>query len=235
MGIKRYSCIILLSLIASAAAPTDTLLGAGIGVYGNAGGGQAYLFREGFQFRFRGIVNTTLVGGGFIADTNLSGSGIFNNRFKLGYDFQKADNGAIGRLNRVSASNIFGAGFYCNRVVRIWAGPQVGFGYLWGKNVFHDVTFDTSLPFYSFPPGPLGYASYKSSVTYSMFNLHAGAALGININLDEHVTVPVEAGFRLHLYTDFSPGGAPFDNLVPEGYVTIGILYRYDENVPGMK
>lgn len=201
---------------------------AGVGVQFVTGGGSfSYERADNFYSKQNNIGNTLTIGCGFVADTNLGGKSIFNYRFRIGYDFQKADNKEIETLHRLTMTHVFGAGIYTNDYLRLWIGPQVGFGYLWGSNVYH-VNRYTGIS--SFP-----YDYYKDTMNFSMFNIHVGMCLGLNINVSPSVSIPVETGLRFQIYTDFKKHDEDgfekklFSSMGPEGYVAVGVMYRFNE------
>ncbi len=167
------------------------------------------------------------VGCGFVADTNLGKKSVFNYRFSVGYDYQKSDNVDIKMLHRVSMTHIVGAGIYSDDTVRLWVGPHVGFGYLWGSNRYINPDYNSS---YS-----LGDNSYWETLSFSTANFHIGMTLGFNINISSSVTIPLEGGFRFHIYTDFKKESKDgihkklFNVMGPEGYAAIGVMYRFNE------
>jgi hypothetical protein len=202
---------------------------AGIGVELVAGGGSFLYNQADTMFGVENSIGSILtIGCGFIADTNLGTKSIFNYRFKIGYNYQYSENEDIRNLHRVTMTHIFGAALFANDYVRLWFGPQIGVGYLWGSHTYYSSDNIIYLEDLLYNATPL---------IFSLFNIHAGLSLGININAGPSVTIPVEGGFRYNFYIDFlksspSHGGTAklFEVIGPEGYVSVGVMYRFNEN-----
>ena len=199
----------------------------GIGVQlVTGGGGLLYQQSEILLSNNNTIGNTMIIGCGFVADTNLGGKKIFNYRFRIGYDFQKGENDDIKQLHRVTMTHVFGAKIYSNDSIRLWIGPHVGAGYLWGDNRYINPDYNSS---YSFDN------NYWKTLSFSLANFHAGMTLGININISSSLTIPLEGGFKFNIYTDFRKEDKDgirkklFNVIGPEGYVAVGVMYRFNE------
>ncbi len=183
---------------------------------------------------FDAISGYSNFGFGFAADTNLGTKKTFNYRFRLGYDFQRSGHETANNLHRIAMTHIFGAGLYQSNFLRIWLGPQLGFGYLWGPRI-HKYNF---VYLEKIPGGSIAifYDPYifRDAIKFNFLNLNIGMTLGLNINIDRNVCIPIEGGFRFQFYTNlkrpFSRGlQAVFNVMEPEGYGSIGAMYRFNE------
>lgn len=201
----------------------------GVGLQIVSGGGVFLNERaDDFYSKHNNIASTMTIGCGFVADTNLGGKSIFNYRFRLGYDFQRGDYPDMEDLHRVSMTHIFGAGIYADEYLRLWVGPQVGFGYMWGSNGYYvgRYTGINVFPYYK----------YWDIMDYSQFNISVGLCLGLNIAIGPSVSIPIEAGIRFNIYTDFEKHDEDgyekklFSVMGPEGYAAIGVMYRFNES-----
>lgn len=202
---------------------------AGVGFQVVSGGSSLlYEHADNFYSKQNNIATTMTIGCGFVADTNLGGKSIFNYRFRLGYDFQRGDNPDIKDLHRVSMTHVFGAGIYTDEYLRLWVGPQVGFGYMWGSNGYYVYRY-TGIS--GFP-----YDKYWDIMDYSLFTISAGLCLGLNIAIGPSVSIPIEAGIRYNICTNFEKHDEDgyekklFSVMGPEGYAAIGVMYRFNES-----
>lgn len=200
--------------------------GAGVGVYGSLSAGKNNLkVVDSVYFeRTDNVVSYMTYGCGFVADTNLDGKNIFSYRFRAGYDYNHADSAKTKKLHRVMQSNILAAGVYRDESVRIWIGPQIGLGYLWGSNTYTDMNFifRGDIPL------------YNNTLNFSKMNIHLGLVAGININIVKHFTLSVEGGFRYNMYADLDDSSFftakrfedYFPVMGPEGHLSISFMYR---------
>lgn len=200
----------------------------GVGVYGTFSGGQTKYAISNIIGTYNAIADTLSGGCGFIADTNLGKDRLFNYRFRAGYEYQKTNSGIADHYQRVQASNIFGFGVYHNDRVRVWIGPQIGVGYQWGDNRY-----------YKYSTIALNglYLPRRMSVPVSYFGIHLGMAAGVNVAITPVISIPLEVGFRYHLCVDLGKGKEAlrtggFTAMGPEGYVSLGVMYRFNEDVP---
>ncbi|MDM7985814.1 MAG: hypothetical protein QUS13_00620 [Smithella sp.] len=229
--IKSFTVIIIIA-VAQIIVLADRSHGMGIGAYANAGGGQIYYPRTSMWMNYRSISNTAIFAGGFMLDTNTGGPGIFNYRMKLGYDFQKSDFHATENIHRITITHVFGLGFFRNESVRIWAGPLVGIGYIRGKNSYRTLGLSEMGAMVN---SQMIMNSYVGTVSFNHFNIHVGMALGININIKKVISLPIEGGVRYNFHTNFSEkdNGMTvkdyFGIMGPEGYASIGIMYRFNK------
>jgi hypothetical protein len=204
---------------------------AGVGVYGTIGGGRMNYALSNIIGTYNAIAETMSGGCGFIADTNLGNDRLFNYRFRAGYEYQKTDSGIADHYQRVQASNIFGFGVYHHERVRVWVGPQIGIGYQWGNNRYYRYS-NISVNGVVLPmriSDPAGY-----------FGIHIGMAAGVNVAITPVISIPVECGFRYTLWVDLRKGqgamrAGGFTAMGPEGYAALGVMYRFNENVPDVK
>lgn len=210
-------CIIFLTMIGQA-------YSAGIGVYGTSGGGQMYYQKNGSWLKYKSISDTIIFGGGFIADTNPDGDAAFNYRLTVGYNYQKTNFIVTNGIHRVLVNNVFGISVVRNDLLKVWIGPQIGLGYLWGETHYHDIGTN---------PVPSLY--YLKKFRFRLVNFNCGVSIGINFNIGEFITLPFEVGFRFHAYTNFSNkdnGRTVFNGINimgPEGYALVGVMYRINK------
>lgn len=108
----------------------------GIGAYGNFGGGQHNhkVTTDDFT-KVGGNADFAYATGGFILDTNVGGSNVFNYRLKIGGGSSlKYSREAELKLTEIELTNTFGFGIIRHEKVRFWLGPSIGFDYQWGRS-----------------------------------------------------------------------------------------------------
>ncbi len=195
----------------SYAAPTS-----GMGLYGQVGVTNTYLK---VRTSSQNYTNPTLldwgIGGGFVIDTNCSGTHWFNYRFKVGYDYLFAKKSQPFTSMRVNFDNIFGFAFVRTQSVRIFIGPLLGIGYVWGNKTSERTFLGNEYPDPAYNYFVDGYTTEASMRTIpglvynpksgtmvdrvssvNLIRLSAGAALGINFNLSDKFTVSVDGGAK---------------------------------------
>ncbi|MFH0976943.1 MAG: hypothetical protein V1874_14265 [Spirochaetota bacterium] len=156
-------------------------------------------------------------GGGFILDTALAYDRLFNYRLNLGGAYIKLynDSGVPDlKGTEFHCYNSFGFGVYRSEDIRVWAGPQIGFGMM-------EAEYDMQTS---------GVYEYNSFWTV-FFSI--GAIAGINYNYDNRLSLCFDAGFRYS-----SHGGEAeirdksWDDVVGkqyEGFIDVCFLFRIND------
>ena len=153
---------------------------------------------------------------GFVLDTNVSIDSIFNYRLQLGIGFGTLS--IDGRnynddidLIEYSMYHSFGFGIIRSEKVRVWLGPQVGFGYASGK--------------YSY--------AYESNKEYREVFVSLGAILGFNIHITNGISLGIAGGIRETIL--FAIGSASNDLFLDytdpyafEAFGDVSILFRFE-------
>ncbi len=214
---KKIVCVMMLFCSFAAAEHAHAW---GIGLYFNGGGTNSSV-RE-MQGNLSLDMMTTFYGGGIVYDSAPAKNKLFNYRLNAGFDvitletFQSmgVNIGGFGisipDLYRVNLVNTFGLGIYRAADLRFWMGPQVA-----GHFLFQD---DSNLTLYG-------------------GGLHAGLAVGLNINIRNSVSIAVDGGFRY----GFTIGQGEaflfgvvsskrnFVNYGFEGYGSVAVMYRVND------
>jgi hypothetical protein len=154
----------------------------GIGAYTTGKAGISNLNPAGGGF----VVNYG-VGAGFVLDTAVASSSLFNYRLAAGYENTVTSGTAFFKkygVNQVTLNNAFGFGLVMKKYVRVWMGPQVVLGCL-----FLDTT-ERKLALGSFT------AYTRRSINFALFSLGIGAVLGVNINTGKVFTISLECGLN---------------------------------------
>lgn len=226
---------IIVAVIALITLLHETGIAGGIGLYGSWSTGKNFIkHSNSSEIRMESDFDRNVMsyGGGFVADTNLGGTSIFNYRFRLGYDYEVLESDKSCYMNRVMWSNTFGFAVLRDDMVRLWVGPQIGIGYYWGRDVI-------IMP-------------EQVAIRYidrSLLNIHLGLVLGLNVNITEHFSLAFEGGMRFNLYHDLEQSNYKNDNrysryrdnpsrfentfpvMGPEGYLSLGFMFRFNEAV----
>ena len=227
----RKSATIVILCLAALFMVSGFTYAAGIGFYGNVGGGNMIFKKtDNMINNRRGVSGSTVYTCGLIADTNLGTEKAFNYRIKAGYDFQKSTDAGFKDLTRITITHIFGAALFQNNILRIWLGPQIGCGYFHANYVYPDIWYGTYDSSFSF-----GFYHYNSTVIKAL-NIHFGMSLGVNINIGEDLSLPFEGGFRYHFNANFTHYKIVkyvkdiFSLRGPEGYISFGVMCRFNES-----
>jgi hypothetical protein len=119
---------------------------------------------------------------GFTLDTTLAFDQLFNYRLQMGYTKIKIDmeSGSDVKGNEYHLYNSFGFGVFRSEIVRVWLGPQIGFG--WIKAERQD-----------FPNGAV-----VNSNEFFSFYFSYGIIAGINFNIGDIITIAVDGGYRFN-------------------------------------
>lgn len=226
----------MLSVIISMTLCAVSAYAFGIGGYGSFAGGETYygkLTMGGKSEPGSFLIWTPNMspGGGLVIDSNCAGNGLFNYRLHFGVDVLLADRKQVEKMYRVGMANTFGFGVVRTGLVRLWMGPQLGFFYLSGTN--------------RYPVDSMLLWKYEK-LEQSMIGMGFGAAIGINFNPGELVTISIEGGARYIIYygnqsfdmiirnvNDFTSGGyIPYtynswaSSSGYEGYGCLSVLFR---------
>jgi hypothetical protein len=174
----------------------------GLGLYFTAGGGPAELTEDwdvdSDWERYDTEGDKRYFGGGFVLDTAVAKNRVFNYRLNVGlegarYEADKIINEITDDnltdliddyqidTSRLVFDNTFGFGVFRNRYVRIWLGPQLRFGYLWGDGDYK-ISGDTR----------------RVDVWGGIAGI--GAMGGINIHTGDAVSLGIDLGYRYSGY-----------------------------------
>ena len=159
----------------------------GIGFYstGKAGVSYSKTSNDGFTVNYA-------LGAGFVLDTAVASSDVFNYRLAAGYDNAIDSGGRFFKrysANRVLLSNVFGFGVIRNKYIRLWTGPQLELGCQFNKVSKSSYYYDSLF-------GP---SRIKSTLDYAYFLLGIGAVMGLNINPGKVFTISLEVGLNTTL------------------------------------
>lgn len=181
-------------------------------------------------------------GFGFVMDTKLAGDKLFNYRLNIGFHYSSslADNpdyiailpdsyynyGYDVSNYSLVFDNTFGFGFLRTPALRLWAGPQLRFGYTFG-------TGDANCK----------YCNYTDKLEITDYQVGLGFApvLGANFNLGNVVSLCADMGYRWTI----GYGGCNYDyydnsfasnndagvfSEVSEYFVNISLIFRINDN-----
>ncbi len=222
----------------------------GFGVFVEGGGGGSYFWYIDPRHDDQSYNNSMgFIGGGVVFDTSLSSGSMFNYRAELGYawkgnikykapDYKFDDRSIVSfefDLNEIKLVNSFGFALYQSETIRFWLGPQFNLIVLWG--VKKD-TFTSQ--------GSPGVTSVKGAeYNLTAGGLGLGVVIGLNINFKGITTLAIEAGFRANFNAGTLYSGGDYYNnasylgyywakplslvLVPEGFATVGVIFRFLE------
>jgi hypothetical protein len=146
---------------------------------------------------------------GFVVDTAVARSEVFNYRFTF---LKEENNASGGRLDMrgYAMTHDFGFAVYRNKLVRLWLGPELKASY------YEDLTL-----------------SNGADVSGDVLGLSAGPAIGVNINLPQVVSFSFSAAY--HLIGSYA-GNSSSNNSTQDVdadsnglYFTLGLIFRINE------
>lgn len=153
-------------------------------------------------------------GAGFILDSCVAKDTLFNDRLNVGYSFYNMDNDKLPKLKGFDyhVYNSFGFGIVRNEMIRLWVGPQVGIGMLYGT--FDDDSTDEDANFVTF------YGSL-------------GAVAGINVHLASQFSIGFDAGYRFSSHigaSDYGVDGSDVTGNGGEVFANISFIARFNDS-----
>ena len=152
----------------------------------------------------------TKYGLGFVLDTCVARDSLFNYRMNIGYSRITIDNKdtfADMSGNEYHLYNSFGFGVFRSEPVRIWLGPQIGFGFINGDN--KSSTADVS----NF---------------WTMFYTY-GIVTGLNFNIEDVMTIGIDGGYRISKHAgtaDLATESAGLTCTGKEFFANFSVIFR---------
>lgn len=177
----------------------------GLGFYVDASGGSGESEWESDSNHWD--IDTSGGATGFVLDTAPTNESVFNYRLNAGFAGQdwEDEDGITLESGGIYVENIFGVAMTKNERFRWWLGPLVRLGFYSGEtDTWHD-----------------GADRRKVEVDYAEFGV--GVVTGINININNRVTLAPSVGFR---YCGFSGNGTTKETID-------GVHYSDDEDIEG--
>jgi hypothetical protein len=171
-----FSSVIALSLLFM----SSSLFAFGLGIYGTAAKGSTDWVYTNPDTNIESPTigsDVTKRGLGFTLDTALAFDSLFNYRLQIGFTKIKIDreqNYLDIKGNEYHLYNNFGFGVFRSEVIRLWLGPQIGFGFI--KAEYDSNTMETN----------------KFWTIYYAY----GIIVGININIGDVATIALDGGYR---------------------------------------
>lgn len=146
---------------------------------------------------------------GIVLDTNLSNDSLFNYRLGVGYEEQTFSvTGSKYEAKGITIENDFGFKLVSNRVLRLWAGPEVKLSFL--KKDWGDGT------------------------KTSLVEFGIGPVVGVNLNLGPLVTLSAKSGFIVSgtggTRTNIGLGDTDIEGSGGYPFINFGLLFRIGEN-----
>jgi len=220
---------------------TKNLYPFGIGAYGSYNEDKEKVIANSYTKR---------VGAGLIFDTSVTRDKLINFRFSFNYernfaDYYRTDSGNSGEIslegmpegfksreeynfyndaiyNRYGVSFYFGFGIIRNKFIRLWAGPELLAGYKHLKLTRKRITYRNMVT-YHYGSGEFYYFSNFESNSYNIVDGGVGITVGLNINLNNSVSLTLQSGARLKAsLTDGFYGSS-------EWYAQLGFLGVFNE------
>jgi len=191
---------------------SSSLMALGLGVYGTAAKGPISWTYTNEDTDAETDVDSDIskFGLGFTLDTTLAYDRLFNYRLHVGYSKLKIDNEE--NLENIEGwdfhlYNSFGFGVFRSQPVRIWLGPQIGFGVISAEYDNDNLS--------------------KNSFTTLFFSL--GAIAGVNFNVSDLVTIAVDGGYRFNWHTGWvSRGNYDYElsGKGKEAFMDVAFMFR---------
>ncbi|MFP4475095.1 MAG: hypothetical protein ACLFOY_06010 [Desulfatibacillaceae bacterium] len=201
---KARRVVLALALaLAMVLVATPGWAGMGIGGYvtGSFGGSD---IEEEWQNGFENVdydPDTSALGGGFVLDTNLNGTQLFNYRLYAGYERAVVERENITvtdstgtqtlampvdyEFDRYLTDHCFGFALISDDMLRVWAGPMVRLSY----ETYEDVTRH-------YTGG--GYMDERNDI--QAWGFGGGGIVGINVHITPTMSVCGDAGYRVTGY-----------------------------------
>jgi len=171
---------------------------------------------------------------GAMLDTNPGGESWFAYRFTAEVMFGASSPDGSLSLVRFHFNNMPLFKLYRNDLIRLWIGPMISFGGIYGVNMrkSYMIIFPNFYDFNNASASP-----FKLKIRHFYFN--AGGAVGVNINLKNSNTLTIEVGARLGVgpastsRVPYSAGHISSQYTIAEGYISCGYLYRIIDSGKG--
>jgi hypothetical protein len=190
----------------------------GLGIYGTTGkGNYVWTYHKSDIPDFDVDSKVSRLGIGFVLDTCLAMDKLFNYRLNIGYSKVTIDNEEHAviksdiKANEYHLYNTFGFGVFRSEIVRLWLGPQIGFGYINGE-------YDTTSP------------ANEDNSFFTFF--YAGALIaGLNFNIEDIITIGLDGGYRVskHAGTADTPSTLHSVGITGTGkewFANLSIMFR---------
>jgi hypothetical protein len=178
---EKKSIVFTMAIFVSTLILSSQLNAIGLGIYGTASKGEyAWTYHIDEYPNIDVDSDVSKYGLGFVMDTCLAKDNLFNYRLNIGFSRLKIDNENSApdmKGNEYFFNNSFGFGVFRSEIVRIWLGPQVGFGWISGEYELQSGSTDTENDFWT--------------MFYAL-----GVAAGINFNIEDIITLGVDGGYR---------------------------------------
>jgi hypothetical protein len=157
---------------------------------------------------------------GILFDTNMAKNTMFNYRLNLGVDLSQVnftDSGTPVTMDiwKIMFNNTFGFGMMRSQMMRLWVGPQVGFG----------IGFERTMPTASY---------YVSNNGFIEMDFYAGFAVGLNIHLMDSLSLCGDLGMRMHEAFMYSRGGS-FSGFLIDGNASVALVLKADDMFEPLK
>ncbi len=219
MKIKFVIFLSIITLILLSA--SSSLYAFGIGVYGTASkANYVWTYHESDIPDFDVDSKVTKMGAGFVLDTCLAMDKLFNYRLNIGFTKMNIDNEKHSvitsdiKANEYHLYNTFGFGIFRSEIMRVWLGPQIGFGYINGE-------YDAATP------------SDKDNNFFTFF--FAGALVaGLNFNIEDIITLGLDGGYRISRHagtadTLSSLNSVGITGTGKEWFANLSIIFRIND------
>jgi hypothetical protein len=184
--------------------PVSPLSAAGIGIFGSYGEG---MVRYTYDYRSTGFKSTTLHGGkhwdvGILFDTCVAHDELLNYRLRLAYrECERRFSWETLIMRGFVMYHIFGLGVYRSEYVRLWLGPELGYG--------------------------MGFDKYEKGNLEAFGTV--GAMMGINVHIAGTMTFFIEAGARYGFFAGDANNIDQMYGSGYEFAAGFGIIYRIND------
>lgn len=186
----------------------------GLGVYATASkGSSTWTYHKNEIPDFDIDSDVSKLGLGFVLDTTLAYDSLFNYRLNIGYGKVNIDNEGSGsdiEGKNYHLFNTFGFGVLRSELIRLWLGPQIGFGFIRGE-------YD------SIPAGENNH--------FTTFFFSIGLITGINFNIGEVITLGIDGGYRINRHVGTADVGTSYGvtGTEKEVFVNLSFMFRIND------
>jgi len=196
----------------------------GLGVYGTGSkSSTTWTYHKNEVPDFHIKSSDSKMGAGFVLDTNLAKDNLFNYRLNIGFakitlDNEKTSYSSFYGIKDITGYeyhlyNTFGFGIVRTEEIRLWIGPQIGFGVIRGE-------YDLS-------------SGQDNDFTTIFFS--GALAAGMNVNIGDIVTFGFDAGYRLKQHWGGASVGNPSFGITGkerELYANVSFILRINDFFP---
>ncbi|MBN2403698.1 MAG: hypothetical protein JXN64_15075 [Spirochaetes bacterium] len=212
----KIKCIIITGSVLCLFMLSSSLNAVGLGIYGTASKADyvwTYHIHESDDPDIDSDVSK--FGMGFVLDTCLSMDKLFNYRLNAGYariNVSNKKNWPDMTGNEYHVYNTFGFGVFRSEIVRLWLGPQIGFGFMNGEYDSSTDPADEETGFFTF--------------------FYTGALVaGINFNIENLITIGVDGGYRLSKHAGTGDSGSSYGITCTgkEYFANLSVLFRIND------